>query len=425
MKKKLTHNLGLKLLSLALAFVLWFLVIQIENPKDTTTFTNIPVKLINTELLDEQNKVYEVINNTDTLRRVTVKAARSITDQLRAEDIVAEADVSRITDINTVAINFYVQNAAVDSIEGSHDLVRLNVEEKLSRWVGLTYNTVGEVAENYIIAGVTPDQNRILVTGPESVVEKISYAKTEIGVAGATTDQSASVAVELYDAQNNLVEHPMLVKNVNYVHMKVEVLATKEVPVEFDVMGVPAEGYMATGVVESTVSRIRIAGRTSALNAVNKISIPAEKLNITGADEDMVVAINLKEYLPDGIRLAESGSNSISARVYIEPIVEKRLEVPTTSIEIANLPQGYTANIPDDDVYYALEVMGLAKWIDPLRPAALGGKVDIAAWMTEQEIDELQSGIYEIPVSFNLSKDITVVTPVTARVVILKQEGEL
>lgn len=425
MKKKLTHNLGLKLLSLALAFVLWFLVIQIENPKDTTTFTNIPVKLINTELLDEQNKVYEVINNTDTLRRVTVKAARSITDQLRAEDIVAEADVSRITDINTVAINFYVQNAAVDSIEGSHDLVRLNVEEKLSRWVGLTYNTVGEVAENYIIAGVTPDQNRILVTGPESVVEKISYAKTEIGVAGATTDQSASVAVELYDAQNNLVEHPMLVKNVNYVHMKVEVLATKEVPVEFDVMGVPAEGYMATGVVESTVSRIRIAGRTSALNAINKISIPAEKLNITGADEDMVVAINLKEYLPDGIRLAESGSNSISARVYIEPIVEKHLEVPTTSIEIANLPQGYTANIPDDDVYYALEVMGLAKWIDPLRPAALGGIVDIAAWMTEQEIDELQSGIYEIPVSFNLSKDITVVTPVTARVVILKQEGEL
>lgn len=425
MKKKLTHNLGLKLLSLALAFVLWFLVIQIENPKDTTTFTNIPVKLINTELLDEQNKVYEVINNTDTLRRVTVKAARSITDQLRAEDIVAEADVSRITDINTVAINFYVQNAAVDSIEGSHDLVRLNVEEKLSRWVGLTYNTVGEVAENYIIAGVTPDQNRILVTGPESVVEKISYAKTEIGVAGATTDQSASVAVELYDAQNNLVEHPMLVKNVNYVHMKVEVLATKEVPVEFDVMGVPAEGYMATGVVESTVSRIRIAGRTSALNAVNKISIPAEKLNITGADEDMVVAINLKEYLPDGIRLAESGSNSISARVYIEPIVEKRLEVPTTSIEIANLPQGYTANIPDDDVYYALEVMGLAKLIDPLRPAALGGIVDIAAWMTEQEIDELQSGIYEIPVSFNLSKDITVVTTVTARVVILKQEGEL
>lgn len=425
MKKKLTHNLGLKLLSLALAFVLWFLVIQIENPKDTTTFTNIPVKLINTELLDEQNKVYEVMNNTDTLRRVTVKAARSITDQLRAEDIVAEADVSRITDINTVAINFYVQNAAVDSIEGSHDLVRLNVEEKLSRWIALTYNTVGEVAENYIIAGVTPDQNRILVTGPESVVEKISYAKTEIGVAGATTDQSASVAVELYDAENNVIEHPQLIKNVNYVHMKVEVLATKEVTIDLNVMGIPAEGYMATGVVESSATKVKVAGRNSTLNAFSKISIPAEDLNITGASEDMTVTLNLKNYLPENIRLAESGSNSITVKVDIEPIVEKRLEVPVTSIEIANLPEGYTADIMEEDVYYVLEVSGLAEWIDPLRPAALGGRVDVTAWMDAQELDKLENGVYEIPVSFSLSDNIEVKTPVVARIAILKQEGEL
>lgn len=425
MKKKLTRNLGLKLASLALAFVLWFLVIQIENPKDTTTFSNIQVKLINTELLDEENKVYEVLNNTDTLRRVTVKAARSITDQLRAEDIVAEADVSRITDINTVAINFYVQNAAVDSIEGSHDLVRLNVEEKLSRWIGLTYNTVGEVADNYIVAGVTPDQNRILVTGPESVVEKISYAKTEIGVAGATTDQSASVAVELYDAEGNVVEHPKLVKNVKYVHMSVEVLATKEVPVELKVMGVPAEGYMATGVVESSLSKVRIAGRQATLNTINRISIPAEKLNITGASEDMSVNINLKEFLPDNTRLAESGTGSINVKVFIEPIVEKRLEVPVQSIAINNVPEGYTASIPEEMLYYALVVEGLAEWVDPLRAAALGGTCDIAAWMKEQEITELASGVYQIPISFNLAEEITIITPVIADVVILKQEGEL
>ena len=32
MKKLLTHNLGLKLASLVLAFVLWFLVAQIYDP---------------------------------------------------------------------------------------------------------------------------------------------------------------------------------------------------------------------------------------------------------------------------------------------------------------------------------------------------------------------------------------------------------
>ena len=49
MKKLLTRNLGLKLASLVLAFVLWFLVAQIYDPKDTVTFNNIQVKLTNTE----------------------------------------------------------------------------------------------------------------------------------------------------------------------------------------------------------------------------------------------------------------------------------------------------------------------------------------------------------------------------------------
>ena len=425
MKKKLTHNLGLKLASLALAFVLWFLVVQIENPKDTTTFSNIPVKLINTELLDEQNKVYEVLGNTDTLRRVTVKAARSITSQLRAGDIVAEADVSRLTDINTIVINCYVQNAAVDSIEGSHDVVRLNVEEKMSRWVSLSYNIVGEVADGYIVANVTQDQNRILVTGPESVVEKISYARTEIGVSGATTDQSANVAVVLYDKDGKVVEHENLVKNVNYVHISVEVLATKEVPVELNVSGTPGEGYLATGVVESSLPRVKIAGRPTALHSVKKISVPGEVLDITGAEGDMSFNIHLKEYLPENVRLTENGSGIITVQVYIEPKMEKNLTLSRQNISINNLPQGYTASIPEEINGYSLHVEGLAQWIDPLRSAELTGYLDIAAWMEKQGIKELVNGVYQIPISFNLADEITIVNPVMAQLVILKQEGDL
>ena len=71
MKKLLTRNLGLKLASLVLAFVLWFLVAQIYDPKDTVTFNNIQVRLINTDLLEQEGKVYEVLDNSN-LVRVTV-----------------------------------------------------------------------------------------------------------------------------------------------------------------------------------------------------------------------------------------------------------------------------------------------------------------------------------------------------------------
>ena len=117
MKKLLTRNLGLKLASLVLAFVLWFLVAQIYDPKDTVTFNNIQVRLINTDLLEQEGKVYEVLDNSN-LVRVTVTGPQSIVkSELRRNDIVAEADMSKLTDINTIAITYYCENISNDSVE--------------------------------------------------------------------------------------------------------------------------------------------------------------------------------------------------------------------------------------------------------------------------------------------------------------------
>ena len=40
-----------------------------------------------------------------------------------------------------------------------------------------------------------------------------------------------------------------IVKNANIMHVEVQVLATKEVPVEVSYSGTAAEGYVATGQV--------------------------------------------------------------------------------------------------------------------------------------------------------------------------------
>ena len=41
MKKRLTNNLLLKILSLLIAFTLWFVVINIDDPVDEKSFSNI------------------------------------------------------------------------------------------------------------------------------------------------------------------------------------------------------------------------------------------------------------------------------------------------------------------------------------------------------------------------------------------------
>lgn len=418
-EKLLTRNLGLKLASLLLAFVLWFLVAQIYDPKDTVTFNNIQVRLINTELLDEEGKVYEVLDNSN-LVRVTVTGPQSIVkSELRRSDIVAEADMSKLTDINTIAITYYCENISNDSVEikGNHDSVRLNVEDKTSKWIKLESNTIGDVASGYMIGNVTLDQTNIEVTGPKSAISQVDHAGVDINVTDSTTSLSANVDIKLYDADDNELVLESVKKNVDSAYMTVEVLATKEVPVEIEYMGVPEDGYMATGEVESSVPTVRIAGTVSTLVGISAITVPEDRMNITGQSDNLVDIINLKEYLPANVRLADkSFDGKITATVYIEPIVSKDLTVAAENISVTGVPDGMEAEITSTAEEYNITVSGLSRDVSMLHDSSVTGILNLTQWMEDNGVEELTPGTYTIPVTFNLAEDITVVPDINIHI---------
>lgn len=423
MRKKLLNNLGLKLISLVLAFLLWFVVVQVGDPKDDRDMGNIQVKLINTELLEKENKVYEILDGTDKVR-VTVYAPKSVFTQLRNGDITAEADVSKLTDINTVPITFSATNSNIVSIKGSHDVVKLNVEERDKKYVTLMYDAVGQVADGYMVYSLSPDQNRIEVSGPKSAVEQVKYAGVEIDVTDATSNLTANVDIKLFDAEGNVVERTNLVKNVDYVKMSAEILAVKEVPIELDYTGTPAEGYMATGKVESDPLTVKVAGTAASLIRIGSISIPAEELDITDAESDVEKVIDIREYLPDNIKLADLGFNGrINATAYIGRVEKKTLHVSVQDVLVRNVPEGLEAEINESaETEFSLVVSGLRTHIASLRQENVSGAVDIAAWMEENGINRLTPGTYTIPVVFSLSDNVTLETPVTVKIVIREME---
>lgn len=432
MKKKIFHNWGLKIASLLLAFLIWFLVAEFGDPLVTVTFPNVHVVLKNTEQLEKENKVYEVLDKTDTVR-VTVRIPNSMRAQLRASDIVAEADMNKLTEINTIAISYYIPNVEEDSISGDHDVVRLSVEERMTKWIRLQSQIKGEVAENYTVAGTSADQNRIEVSGAKSVIEKISYASVELDVSGATNTISMNVEPQLYDAEGKRLDVTGISQNVDYVHMTVEILATKEVPVEYTVMGEPAEGYMTTGKTECSQKTVKIAGSQTVLSGVNRILIPEEAIDISGQSEDMKVTLNLKEYLPEGIRLVETGLGSrVTVTVFVEPRVEKKLKLYARNFNIINVPEGYEAKItveeneetgePLNEMFYELNISGLRADINGIRQDDVIGTLDINAWLQENQIENPRPGIYEIPAEFSLPEKVELHDDVHVHVTLMKTE---
>jgi len=424
MKKKILHNWGLKLASLLLAAILWFLVIQLDDPKKSQTFYNIPVTLVNTELLEQEDKFYEVLDNTDSVR-VTVTAPTSLFSQLRATDIVAEADVSRLTDINTIPITYSVLNVGIDSgsVKGDHDVVRLNIEQNVNRWVKVQYTTIGEVAEGYIVASALADQTLIRVSGPKSVVDRIDHAGVEIDVTGATSSLSANVEALFYDAEDVPLDSSNIVTDVNYVHMSVEVLAAKPVPVEINVSGTPAAGFLATGIVQCEPSVVRVAGSVSALNNISKIVIPEEQMDLDGAEGDVINVINIRELLPDNIRLADSTFNGrVTVTAFVEPEAERTLQIPAGNVAVINIPEMLEAKPVKEEEYYEVNISGLDAVVSSVDQNTITGTVDVQAWMEEEEINELTPGTYQIPISFGIPKEIKTGGEITAKVTFAKVE---
>lgn len=421
------NNWALKLFSLAAAFLLWLLVIVVEDPEAEKSFYDIPVKLINTEVLEENGMVYEVLDRTDSVRSVTVTAPKTVRDELISTDIVAEADFSKLTAANTVEIRFYSlrYNDRISDIEGSNEILKLNIEEKRTRRFALELLTTGTVEEGYIINDLSADQNRIEVSGPASVVSEIASASAVVDVADSNSSISTYANVVLYDAEGQVIETDNLSVSVKSVLVHVDILASKTVPIRYSATGTPASGYLFTGEITSDPQQVLIAGDPEVLAGVYAITVPAEKLDITGSTEDLVTSVNLAEYLPEGIQLAEEGFNGrATVTVSIEPEFTRELRIPADHIRITDVPPGYTVELEEGNTSYTLSVRGLEEPVSRLDANALFGYIRMNNFMEDRNIEELEPGTYPVEVAFVQGDNMAYVQTLRVNIVISKPEED-
>ena len=101
---KISHNSGTKFLSLALAVLFWFFVMDQVDPEITRVFENIPVQLTNTQELDQNN--LKVMNQTDFFVNVEVTGRRNNVLSLNSKNIYLWADMRSVrSGLNNVFTN--------------------------------------------------------------------------------------------------------------------------------------------------------------------------------------------------------------------------------------------------------------------------------------------------------------------------------
>ena len=408
MKNRLTRNWGLKIASFLSAALLWLVVTNINDPIVSYRVADVPVTIRNANLITDRGQVYEVLDGTDTIDTVTVSAPRSIIDSLDKSNIVAVADINDLTSVDTVPIKLSANKYSdkLDSIRGNIDNVRLSIEEKQTRSLQIRPVTTGQVREGYKVGDTTTDQNLIRISGPQSVISQVAKAQAEVDISGFTNNIGTDSDIRLYDDNGEEITAANIEKSITKVRVNVEILELKSLPVVCEVTGTPEAGYQFTGELEFSKGMIVVAAKSQILEHVEAIEIPAGVLDVSNASEDVTVLVDLNEYLPDGVELAENnfvGRINVTAKIEAER--ERAVRIPVGKISFEGLPDQYQAVITEPANECSIMLTGLQGTLNEITAEDIIASVDLEAWMAQEEMEELTEGSYWVPVNATVAND--------------------
>ena len=412
MRQKLTNNLGLKLISIAVAFILWLVVVSIDDPVITRNYSGIEVEILNADAVTSQGKVYEVLDGSNIIS-VSLSAKRSVLEKMSRDYIKATADLKEMTILNSVSIDVRTTRYSdmISSITPLTKNLKVEVEDLEKKQLSINVETVGTPAKGYVVGSNSPSVNITSVSGPKSAVSKLAKAVATVDVTGATSNIRASSKVVLYDGNGDVVNNAALTVGVTDILVDIDILATKEIPLMAAVSGTPADGYASTGRVSISPETILIAGSGSSYKSLEGITIPADDISINGASDDITLTFDINDYLPGGTRLAtDDYDGTVEVTVYIGKLETTVMDVPTTNIIIDNIPEGFQASIVDIGGSKRIEVQGLNEDLVNLDPSKITGTIDVGN-MTPRDatIEGVHAGSYDANVKWNVPSGITVV----------------
>lgn len=414
MKEKMMNNVGIKILALCIAFLLWIIIINIDDPVDTKLFNNIPVEILNEDEIQSLDQVYEVISGGNI--NVKVKAKRSVLKKLKAADISATADLSeRLSDESqTNAVLIKLGCAKYDNVELSSNIqvLKISLEDIATEQFKVSVDTKGTTPESgYAIGEIRVKPNLIKVSGAQTQIDRISEVRVDLDVTGATEDFTSKLIPKVYDANGKLMDSSRMIFSSEEIKVHVSILETKKVPVHILTTGETVYGYQLL-TSEYEPKQIEIAGAPNVLRGINEIEI---EVDITGKSSDLETEISLIDYIPEGV-VVVGDVQTITVKLTISKQKLQEITFKTSDIELRNLPENITVRFEDLEKEFLVKATSLEGSQEVLNVYALKPYIDCK---------DLKVGNHTVEISFDVDTSILVTVIPTAKVLVREKNQGL
>lgn len=421
MKEKFLNNIPLKIMSVVVGILIWLLVVNIDNPIQTRLIPGVKVQILNEAYIESGGQMCLIEEGQDTVT-VRVTGKRKTVEDLTAADISATADLKQMLslDANPVMVPISVACSGIsqENLQAIPQNMEIVIEEMMTQEFLVTVETAGQPEVGYDIGEAAASPEKVEITGPQTLIQKIDRVVASVNVNGINSDLNVQASLKIYDKnQDELTSIQMQYLKYDISSPSVEVAVKlwqvrDNVDVTASYVGQPAEGYKVDSLT-STPSVLKVAGTDEALSQLaangNRIVIPAESIDVSDRSEDFETRVDISRLLPEGVKLATGSSEAVIVRVNILPVGSSEYSIPTKNITMENVGEGLQAVCETEKV--DIRVGESSASLEDLKEEDIRLSVDLSG---------KEEGSYEVPVEVTLPSGYETVSDVEVTVKIAK-----
>ena len=336
-------DLGWKLLSIAIATILWFMVINIDQPIDTRGY-NRPLNIENMDVLTDRGLTIGNLEELKTTKiTVKVKAQRTALDRLsqNPEWITATVDLSELSSVNSgdivsLPVSVSVQGGNTYGISSrAPAAVEISIETMASRELPVEVILSGNLEDGTYLSEPLLSAETAKVTGPTSLVNSVASVRATVDSEDIEKNPDVMAELVCYSASG------MPVKGVSTDPKEIMVSYAlhdmKQIPLQVEITGTPAPGYQV-GEVHCSPRYAALIGATEDLE--NLLYLQLDSIDVSGLTSSVTRTFHLMDYLPEGMTLMADNEGIIEVSVEIVEQSQKQLTLPASELRILGQESG-------------------------------------------------------------------------------------
>lgn len=299
MMNKLDKKWQLKIICLLMAIVLWFFIINEQNPMSEGSYT-VPIVV---EKLDSQY----ITSNVPKTVYVRLSGPRNTIINVGPSDIKAYIDLSDAQEGEMSAPVRIEIPAGTELKKQSMTSADIMVDVYTVRELALTPHLVGQTKNDIFVSSLKVVPEKVVISGARRLVKQVEQAVVEIPIEDRIDDFSIMAPIRLVAADGSRVEGLEMTPWQSNIRISIGHNAvTKDIPVY-----VTTEGDVSPSVslkeIKINPDTVAVKGDANILKNLSRIDLPP--IDISGLKQDkkwkiIVSPVNGVIFEPDTIEVA-------------------------------------------------------------------------------------------------------------------------